>query len=63
MYLSWTDDVPIMYPLYICATGNVQDECLTLVGGFMSGPESTGTGVDQLHIRSPSVRGSRCTRT
>jgi hypothetical protein len=32
MYLSWTDDLPIVYPLYTCATGNVQDECLTLMG-------------------------------
>ena len=31
MYLSWTDDVPIVYPPYTCATGNVQDERLTLM--------------------------------
>jgi hypothetical protein len=35
MYLAWTDDVPIVYPPYTCATGNVQDECLALMG-FMS---------------------------
>ena len=35
MYLSWTDDVTIVYPPCTCATGNVQDECLTLMG-FMS---------------------------
>ena len=35
MYLSWTGDIPIVYPPYTCATGNVQDECLTLMG-FMS---------------------------
>ena len=38
MYLSWTDDVPIVYPPYTCATGNVQDECLTLMGVHVGGP-------------------------
>jgi len=38
MYLSWTDDVPIVYPPYTCATGNVQDECLTLIGVHVGGP-------------------------
>jgi hypothetical protein len=37
MYLSWTDDVPIVYPRYTCATGNVQDECLTLMGVHVGG--------------------------
>ena len=40
IYLSWTDDVPIVYPPYTCATGNVQDECLTLMGVHVRGPSS-----------------------
>ena len=36
MYLSWTDDVPIVYQPYTCATGNVQDG-LTLMGVHVSG--------------------------
>ena len=32
MYLSWTGHVPVVYPPYTYATGNVQDECLTLMG-------------------------------
>src|SRR5277367_5618242 len=38
MYLSWTDDVPVVYPPYTCATGNVQDECPTLMGFHVGGP-------------------------
>jgi len=38
IYLSWTDDVPIVYPPCTCATGNVQDECLTLMGVHVGGP-------------------------
>ena len=38
MYLSWTDDVPIVYPPYTCATENAQDECLTLMGVHVGGP-------------------------
>ncbi len=41
MYLSWTDDVPIVYPPYTCATGNVQDECLTLMGVHVGGGLAT----------------------
>ena len=37
MYLSWTGDVPVVYPPYTCATGNVQDECLTLMGVHVGG--------------------------
>ena len=40
MYLSWTGDVPIVYPLYTCATGNVQDECLALMGVHVGGPDT-----------------------
>jgi len=43
MYLSWTDDVPIVYPPYTCATGNVQDECLTPMG-FMSAARDRHAG-------------------
>ena len=42
MYLSWTDDVPIVYPPYTCATGNVQDECLTLMGFMSAGIDPIG---------------------
>jgi hypothetical protein len=37
MYLSWTDDVPIVYRPYSCTTGSVQDECLTLMGVHVGG--------------------------
>jgi hypothetical protein len=36
MYLSWTDDVPIVYPPYTCATKRA-DECLTLMGVHVAG--------------------------
>jgi hypothetical protein len=42
MYLSWADDVPIVYPPYTCATGNVQDECLTLMGFMSAGIDPIG---------------------
>ena len=37
MYLSWTDDVPIVYPPYTCATGK-RPVCLTLMGVHVRGP-------------------------
>jgi hypothetical protein len=38
MYLSWTGDVPVVHPPYNRATGNVQDERLTLMGIHVAGP-------------------------
>ena len=40
MYLSWTGDVPVVHPPYSRATGNVQDERLTLMGVHVGGTES-----------------------
>jgi hypothetical protein len=37
MYLSWTGDVPIVHPPHSRATGNVQDERLTLMGVHVGG--------------------------
>jgi hypothetical protein len=41
MYLSWTGDVPVVHPPYSRARGNVQDECLTLMGVHVGGPTQT----------------------
>jgi hypothetical protein len=40
MDLSWTDDVPVVNPLYSRVTGNVQDERLTLMGVHVGGPST-----------------------
>ena len=53
MYLSWTDDVPIVYPPYTCATGNVQDECLTLMGVHVGGATAREIADDLLQAGPP----------
>jgi len=40
MYLSWTDDVPIVYRPIAAPRENLQDECLTLMGVHVGGPST-----------------------